>query len=241
MMRREQKSARSFGEQYRAINSAFSSIREEPFELIGFLDADIGFKQPEYLSTVLQEFERDPSLGIAGGYLIDVSKNGEALSRFNSPDTVPGGVQVFRRRCFIEAGTYVPLEFGGSDSLAELCAKRLQWVVRAIDRIEAYHYRPTSSAGGSLKGAIRYGMMDANFGNDLIFEFLKCVRRATESPWKMGGVIRLFSYFWFFASLKKSDINIEDRKYLQYLQRQRRVARNLVQGSISPVSISRKL
>ena len=117
------------------------------------------------------------ALGVSGGYIFEPWKGIWQKRMANSPDSVAGGIQMFRRTCFEQIDGYTSMPFGGEDWLAELDARRAGWTVQAIPALPAYHHRPTSSADGRLRGLFRLGMMDASFGSHPLFEVLKCVRR----------------------------------------------------------------
>lgn len=200
LVSRESGEKRSFGAQYRAINMAYQYAQDLSFDFIGVQDADIELASEDYYEQVIAAFSRDGHLGVAGGYIFE-RKDGRWLPRpANSPEAVAGGIQMFRRSCFEQIKGYLPLLFGGEDWLAQIDAKRAGWAVYALPNLPAYHYRPTSSAGGRLKGLFRLGMMDASFGSHPFFEMFKCARRLSERPVLLGSFIRLVGYLWYRVS-----------------------------------------
>jgi biofilm PGA synthesis N-glycosyltransferase PgaC len=191
---------RSFGAQYRAINMAYHCAKDLNFDFIGVQDADIELARDDYYEQVIAAFSRDGRLGVAGGYIYE-RKDGRWQPRpANLPEAVAGGIQMFRRSCFEQIKGYSPLLFGGEDWLAQIDAKRAGWTVYALPDLPAYHYRPTSSADGRLKGLFRLGMMDASFGSHPLFEMFKCARRFDERPLLLGSFIRLAGYVWYRAT-----------------------------------------
>ena len=58
-------------QKYRAFNDGIEKLKEVGFDFIGNLDADVSFG-PLYFERLLEEFVRNPRLGIAGGEIIDV-------------------------------------------------------------------------------------------------------------------------------------------------------------------------
>lgn len=188
---------RNFGAQYRAINKAYSLVKAEAFEFVCMLDADIGLKSNYYFRSIIDEFERDVELGLTGGYIYERSGDIWKCRPANSPTSVAGGVQMFRRACFDEIGGYQALMYGGEDWLAQVHAQHAGWKVRSLLHLPVHHYRPTSSAGGRLKGIFRMGMRDASFGSHPAFELVKCVRRVREAPALINPLVRLSGYFWY--------------------------------------------
>lgn len=188
---------RNFGAQYRAINKAYALAQSEAFDFVCMLDADIGLDSRDYFRTIIDEFHREPKLGLTGGYIYERSSGIWKCRPSNSPKSVAGGVQMFRRTCFDEIGGYQALVYGGEDWLAQVHAQHAGWKVRSLVHLPVHHYRPTSSAGGRLRGIFRMGMRDASFGSHPAFEFVKCARRAREAPMLLNPLVRLSGYFWY--------------------------------------------
>lgn len=209
------KSARSFGSKDKAINAAYAQARELEFDLIGIQDADIAPERRDYYETILGEFNRDARLGIAGGYIYERSNGVWLCRKGNSEDSVAGGVQMFRRGCFEQIGGYIPLHNGGEDWLAQLEARMAGWRVLARPDLKILHYRPTSSAGGRMRGLFRLGLMDASFGSHPVFEFVKCARRIGAAPFVIGSIVRFSGYLWWKVSGRKPVISPEKVTFLR--------------------------
>lgn len=206
---------RSFGAQYRAINMAYALARDLRFDFISVQDADIEVDSDDYYERVLAAFAHDARLGVAGGYIFE--RNGEYWQprHANSPDSVAGGIQMFRRACFDQIGGYSPLLFGGEDWLAQIDAKQAGWTVAALPDLAAHHFRPTSSADGRLKGLFRLGMMDGSFGSHPVFEACKCARRIQERPLLVGSIVRFGGYLWWWITRRTPLLPVEKVAYLR--------------------------
>src|SRR5437588_447131 len=100
-------SGRSFGSKVRAFQFAYDHLRGVRFEFIGNLDADVTL-QPDYYGRILEQFESDPRLGIAGGVIFERTSVG-SWRDVSSPDLVAGAIQFFRRQCFDEIGGLKPV------------------------------------------------------------------------------------------------------------------------------------
>ena len=208
---------RSFGAQYRAINAAYALVRHLTFDFIGVLDADIALASDDYFDRVLRCFQTDSALGITGGYIYELDRGEWRCLKANSPDSVAGGVQMFRRTCYEQIGGYTPLLYGGEDWLAELDAKIAGWRVAPQINLPVHHHRPTSSAGGHLRGRFRQGMMDASFGSHPVFEILKCARRVRvgERPLLLSGISRFVGYIWCRVTMRRPLLSAEKVAYLR--------------------------
>lgn len=206
---------RSFGSKDKAINAAYQLARQLEFDFVGIQDADIAPKENNYYEKVLSKFEANERLGIAGGYIYERYKGAWACRISNSPDSVAGGIQLFRRRCYEGIGGYTPLHYGGEDWLAQLDAKIAGWEVMALPELPVYHYRPTSSSDGRWRGLFRQGMMDASFGSHPVFELMKCARRIAESPVLIGSIISFCGYVWWMISGREPLLQAEKIVYLR--------------------------
>jgi GT2 family glycosyltransferase len=139
---------RSFASKAYAINLAYKSLSEEPFDYIGILDADVTFES-EYYERILKKFCDNPRLGIAGGGFYDIY-DGRKRKIIPSSYNVRGAVQLFRRECFEAIGGYKPLKYGGLDSVACISARMYEWEVQSFDELTVLHHRHTFSEIGLL-------------------------------------------------------------------------------------------
>lgn len=186
---------RNFGSQYKALQAAYELARADEFDFIAVQDADQAPAQAHYYQQLMRAFEHDPRLGMASGLVYERSGGVWCYRPSNSQRATAGSV-VFRRECFEAIGGYTPLEYGGSDWLAQVAAKMAGWRVATDPALHLLHYRPTSSAGGLWRGRWREGMMDASFGTHPLFEALKCARRMASRPFVLGAVTRLAGFLW---------------------------------------------
>lgn len=184
---------RNFGSQYKALQAAYQLARSTDFEFVAVQDADQAPAHADYYERLLNRLQREPSLGMTSGMVYERHRGGWRYRASNSRHATAGSV-VFRRACFEAIGGYTPLEYGGSDWLAQLDAKMAGWSVSTVADLRILHYRPTSSAGGLWRGRFREGLMDASFGTHPVFEILKCGRRALARPFLLGAVVRFSGY-----------------------------------------------
>lgn len=206
---------RSFGSKDKAINAAYELARHLDFNYVGIQDADIAPKEDTYYERIINKFENNEKVGIVGGYIYERYRDTWGCRTGNSPDSVAGGIQLFRRTCYEEIGGYTPLHHGGEDWLAQLDAKIAGWQVLALPELPVYHYRPTSSSDGRWRGLFRQGMMDASFGSHPVFELLKCLRRIPENPILIASIIRFCGYVWWTISGRKPLLHPEKVAYLR--------------------------
>ena len=125
---------------------------------------------------------------------------------------------MFRRTCFEQIGGYNPLPYGGADWLAQIDAGLAGWDSLAFPEFPVLHYRPTSSAGGRLRGQFQLGLMDGSFGAHPLFEALKCARRVGVKPLMIAAAVRFSGYSWWNLTGRKPLIQPEKVVFLRKSQ-----------------------
>ncbi len=122
-----------------AIVHAFRRLRFEEYDFIARFDADLLFS-PDYIVRIMEEFERDPQLGIAGGGLY-VNKNG-GLELETAPDYhVRGALKMYRRQCLEQVGGLTTQI--GWDTIDEIYAWSKGWKTKSLFQYRVIHRRPT--------------------------------------------------------------------------------------------------
>jgi glycosyltransferase involved in cell wall biosynthesis len=210
---------RNFGSQYKALQAAYELTKclGFEFEFVAVQDADQAPEQVDYYELIIGEFHRNPLLGMASGFVYERPQGEWECRQGNSEDSTAGST-MFRRVCFEQIGGYLPLQYGGSDWLAQLDAKILGWQILVRTDLHILHYRPTSSAGGIWRGKFREGLMDASFGSNPIFEFFKCSRRVVDDPFLICSFLRFGGYLWWNMTGRKSVIPAEKVHFLRIEQ-----------------------
>jgi biofilm PGA synthesis N-glycosyltransferase PgaC len=209
------RSGRNFGSKDTAIRAAYEMARPLDFDFVCIHDADIAPERADYYEQVLSEYANNPRLGIAGGFIYERMNGDWKERKGNSEDSVAGGSQMFRRRCFEQIGGYTPLYHGGSDWLVQIEAKMAGWDIRARRDLAVHHYRPTSTASGVWRGAFRMGLMDASFGSHPLFEAIKCLRRINVQPFLLGSLVRYAGFLYWKLSGRKPAIPAEKAEFLR--------------------------
>lgn len=212
---------RSFGAQYRALGAAYALCQDLPYEFVSFLDGDIAPETETYFEQLLARLAANPRLGVAGGYILEPERGVFTVAPGNAQWTVAGGVQTFRRAAFQETGGYVPLELGGSDTLAELQARMAGWQSESFPDLRVKHFRPASSADGFLRGLFKGGRMDASFGYHPLYALSKFLRRLPQRPYLIGSVARLAGYCSALLSGERLTVPAEVAAFVRREQLQR--------------------
>ena len=216
LIRKEAEKDRNFGAKVRAIIVGYKEVNNIDYEFIGNLDADVSFNA-EYYRSVLDLFHQNPRLGIAGGFIYE-NNNGIFQSRqFNTERSVAGAVQLFRRKCHEDIGGYIPLPYGGEDTVAEVMARMYGWEVRAFPQLKIYHFRPTSSANGLWKGKYNHGLKDYSLGTHPVYEVLRCCSRISGKPILLGAFVIFAGFTWAYC---KRDPRIIPNEFIRYLRKE---------------------
>jgi poly-beta-1,6-N-acetyl-D-glucosamine synthase len=224
LIRRSGDSSRNYGSKVRAIWAGHEQLRNDDYELIGILDADVSF-EPTYYEAVLKELDANPRLGIAGGVTVEAgslfSGRPGLTERF-----VPGPIQLFRRKCYEEIGGLRALKYGGEDTAALEMAMMAGWEVRAFPNLIVRHHRRMGTEGiGILPARFRHGLEDYSVGYHPLFEASKCVRRVSEPPYVLGSLMRMTGYLWGGLTRQERQLPAEFIKYLRTQQVRRLLGR----------------
>lgn len=209
---------RNFGAQVRAFLKGYELIKDLQYDFIGNLDADVSFER-DYYKKVIGQFALDNKLGLAGGFIFEKQNGVFRCRKHNSTDSVAHAVQLFRRECFLKINGYVPLRYGGSDSVAETKVRMNGWNVKAFPWLEVYHHKPTLGAEGKYNGAFRQGLMDYSIGIPSFFELLRCLIRASDSP--IYSVCRYTGFIWAIIKRNPREVDVDTIRFLKKEQKRK--------------------
>jgi glycosyltransferase involved in cell wall biosynthesis len=179
---------RDFASKVHAIHAGYVLMANMESKYVGNLDADVTF-DGNYFTTLLERFEADPKLGLAGGTIYEVTPQGSYPQVNNALWSVAGATQLFRREVYEAIGGYRPLPRGGEDAIAEFMVRQLGWKVRSFEDLQVFHHRLTGTAiGGVLDAKYRRGLMEYTNGNHPLWEILKCIKLLPEWPYVIGSL-----------------------------------------------------
>lgn len=200
LLTNNRKEGRDFASKVYAINIGLKNIQISDYDYIGILDADVSFEK-DYYSSIIEEFEKNPNLGIAGGNYFDII-DGKKVHVYPSPYSVRGATQFFRKECFDKIDGIKPIKYGGEDAIACYAARMNGWEIKNIDSLIVLHHRPTGITGSHIfRTRFRDGFVEYNLGYHPLFQLVKCIKRIFKKPFFIGSTLR-FTGFWF-AYLKR--------------------------------------
>ena len=215
-----------------AIMEGYEQIKQIAFDYLAILDADIRLPE-DYYERILNRFRADDKLGIASGIyenLID----GKLHKVLNDRRSTPKAIQVFRREVFERIGGFLPLQFGGEDTIACVMARMNGWKAWSFPDIKVVHLRPTGTGAVNniLSVRFRQGICEYNLAAHPLFFLLKAVRRALlEKPYIFGGLARMAGYLWAALRRDKTVLPPEVTKFIRQEHLRRVFRRNKVEGN----------
>ena len=207
-----------------AFFDGYRALKSSEWDFLVNLDADLSMGA-DYFERCLEEFRKDPELGIGGGLLYHI-ENGVEITEAGPLFHVRGATKMYRRACWEAMGG---LRMGpGWDTIDEIKANMLGWQTRSFHNVKAQHLRPTGAAEGTWRDAVKNGQAEYFSGYHPLFMLVKCLKRAIKRPYIIGAA----GLIWGFAcaSLKRSP-KVEDRTLIDYVRKQQ-MRRLLLQDSI---------
>jgi glycosyltransferase involved in cell wall biosynthesis len=157
-----------------AVSTALRKVNLHEFDFLARFDGDLIFS-PDYIGCILEEFDRDPKLGIAGGGLYN--EIGGALKLERDPDHhVRGALKMYRRQCFEQIGE---LTTGiGWDTIDEIYAWTKGWNTRSFYYYRVIHRRPTGGGIAAPRISWELGKAEYLTWSDPLFVFAKTLKIA---------------------------------------------------------------
>jgi len=198
---------RSFAAKAHCFDAGYAKVKAIHHDIVGNLDADISFEK-DHLEFLLQRFEDDSELGVAGTIFTEYGYSSETDS-FEGHTHVSGQCQLFRRRCFEDIGGYVPNKAGGIDWMAVTTARMKGWKTRSFREKSFFHHRSLGTAQRRALGArFDYGERDYYIGGHPLWELFRVAYQMSKRPYVLGGLAIGLGYLW--AGLKRSRRPVSD-------------------------------
>ncbi len=198
----------------RAFNLGLNSVEWGSFTHIAKLDGDTELP-PRYFETLLDEFERDPQLGLGGGLYADPSPRGEGWEVVGIPSEhhVPGTLKCYSLACFQAIGGMQ--ERLGWDTIDETYARMRGYRTCAFPELVALHHRPRASADGTLRGRARHGECAYIVHFTLSWVTLRALKVALARPRGLSGIAFLYGYL---RSAARRVPRVEDPAFRRFVR-----------------------
>ncbi|GAB3317348.1 glycosyltransferase family A protein [Larkinella ripae] len=158
-------------------------------EIIVKLDADVQFK-PDFFAHILAEFEQNPRLGIASGFLtIDGVREKLDISSGNTR----GATKCYRKVCLDDIGGLYP--YTSWDTIDNAAARARGWQTRILP-YEFEHLKPEGSkAGSKVYNHYRTGLANGRIPYVSWYFMIKAFSKLFEFPLFIAPFIQSWGYF----------------------------------------------
>jgi biofilm PGA synthesis N-glycosyltransferase PgaC len=153
-------------------------------DMIFRVDADITFG-PTFVQSLLEEFDRDPCLGIAGGTLYEQGRSGQWHEKRTPRFHTRGALKMYSRSCLQAIGA-IGSEVG-CDTIDEAQAAMLGFTTRSFRHIHARHQRTPGSAAGVLRGRLAAGQAAYRCGYSPLFMAVRVLSHLLAWPPLLGA------------------------------------------------------
>ena len=187
----------------------YDQIQTIDYDYICKMDGDIEIG-PDYFSTLVAYFEKDPYLGSASGKHFIEETDGLVEER-TSDEMVAGMVNFYRRECFEAIGGFVRQVHW--DGIAYHQARIAGWRTRSIrnPKLNIIHKRQMgSSHRGIWHGRMRWGRGQYFMGTHPFYILPMGCYRMLEKPFIIGGLGIIAGYF---KAMKESMPRFEARGF----------------------------
>jgi glycosyltransferase involved in cell wall biosynthesis len=193
-----------------AFHKGFETL-DENYDVIVKLDADL-ILPDNYFERISSIFEKDPKVGMAGGFAF-IEKNGDwILENLTDKDHIRGAFKAYRKELFLQMGNLKPAM--GWDTVDELLAKFYGWKVVTDASLKVKHLKPT---GANYNKTARYKQGEAFYtlGYGLLITTIASAKLALMKK----KPLLFFDYIQGFLKAKKANtpllVNEEQAKFIR--------------------------
>jgi glycosyltransferase involved in cell wall biosynthesis len=180
------------------------------------LDGDIELP-PHYLRELMARFDADPTLGLAGGVLIEPTPGGGTRAIKIARNHVHGALKCYSRDCFERIGGMQ--ERLGWDTIDETYARMRGFTTYSFPDLVSIHLRPIGSADGTLRGHARHGECAYIAHYTPTFVALRALKVGRRRPVALSGIA--FVYGFGRSYLRRVE-RVPDREYRRFTHRELR-------------------
>jgi biofilm PGA synthesis N-glycosyltransferase PgaC len=199
-----------------AFNHGLRSEEWESFTHIAKLDGDTELP-PRYFERLLEEFARNPRLGMAGGVRVERVGGRETVERVPVDYHVPGALKCYTTECLLAIGGMQ--ERLTWDTIDEVYARMRGFQTRTFPELVAVHHRPWASADGILRGRARHGRSVYMLHYPFPWVLFRALKTAGMRPWGLSGVAYLGGYL---VAAARSTPRVPDPEFRTFFRRELR-------------------
>lgn len=193
-----------------AFNKGLETL-DNQYDFIVKADADLIFP-PNYFETIMQHFQSDTKIGMAGGFCY-IEKNGNwILENLTDKDHIRGALKAYRKECFQQIDGLRPAM--GWDTVDELLCRFYNWKIKTDESLHVKHLKPT---GANYNKASRYKQGEAFY--TLGYGFWITAIASVKLAIRKGKPLLFIDYltgFWKAKKAKKSLlVTAEQAKFIR--------------------------
>ncbi len=202
-----------------AFQTGYERVCDWDWDFIVKLDADLTLPE-NYFKEVARAFEKNPRVGICGGYIVQYGRNGNLVREKVSERHVRGAFKSYRRECFNDIGG---LSFRKSwDSIDQYTAMYLGWRTMTLP-LKVIHHRKTGALlDKGLAKSIESGSEYYLEGHGPLLALIRSCRWGmNRSPILVTGIVFLAGYIAALASRKEKYVSKDMERFIRSFQRER--------------------
>ena len=181
------------------------------YDFIVKLDADLILPN-NYFETIIQHFESDATIGMAGGFAYIEKNNSWILENLTDKDHIRGAFKAYGKQCFAQIGGLKPAM--GWDTVDELLCRFYGWKIKTDPTLIVKHLKPT---GANYNKSARYKQGEAFYSLGYGF-WITAIASAKLSLLKRKPLLFLdyISGYWQSKSANKNLlVTIEQAKFIR--------------------------
>jgi len=161
----------------------------KPVDFISKLDGDVSFNSNFY-SNILKQFQNNPKLGIASGYL--TIKNIPEKNQNTNYICTRGATKVYRLNCLNDIGGIIC--FQGWDTLDNVAARALSWEVAILPEYFEHLKEEGSKVGNKYYSQYRTGVYNGAVPYLWGYFLLKAISKTFNTPFFIGALLQIAGY-----------------------------------------------
>lgn len=200
----------------RNFNNGLAAVDWREYTHIMKLDGDIELP-PSYLRELMERFDREPALGLAGGVIEEPLPEGGRRSVPIPRHHVHGALKCYTRACFEAIGGVQ--ERLGWDTIDGTYARMHGFETRSFTDLVCLHHRPLGSADGLLRGCARHGECAYISHYSALWVALRSSKYALQWPYGITGLC--FFYGFLRAAVRRVE-RVPDREFRRFARQELR-------------------
>jgi len=200
----------------RNFNAGLSTVDWREYTHVMKLDGDIELP-PSYFRELMERFEAEPALGLAGGVIKEPLAGGGFRPIAIPSHHVHGALKCYSRACFEAIGGVQ--ERLGWDTIDGTYARMRGFATRSFTDIVSIHHRPIGSADGTLRGHARHGECAYIAHYTTAWVALRALKVGRRHPAVLSGIA--FFYGFVRAAARRVE-RVPDEEYRRFTHKELR-------------------